>query len=173
MKALLLAAIAGMSLAGCSAECADPSRIGGVYNIFSSVGDPMDPPEGMRPHAAFYNGPRTWNIAYNRNANTVTLLIEGQELTAAYSEDAANCNRFDLEITDGAWSSDATELVDEETITSNHSVHWLASLVWQGDEISGSYSVSDNWIVNGSASGEVASGTLDATGYIAGVRQSD
>lgn len=173
MKAMLFVAAASFTLGGCAAECADPSRIGGVYNIFSSVGEPTDPPEGMKPYAAFYNGSRTWNIAYNRNANTVTLLIESQELTAAYTEDPANCNRFTLEITDGVWAADATALADEENITSNHAVHWLADLVWQGEELSGSYSVTDNWTVNGSTSGQLATGTLEATGYIAGLRQSD
>ncbi|MCB9744843.1 MAG: hypothetical protein H6741_03940 [Alphaproteobacteria bacterium] len=170
MKSLLLLVSALALGTSCASECGDPSHINGDYEIFSSVTPDEDAStniEEMRTYLPFYAGTRDWEIRYTPASGKVTLLIDGQELVANYREDDENCNRFTLTLNDGRWQDSETILGDPEPTVSTHNVVWSADMIWQGDELSGAYTVTDAWVW--SMDTESASGTLEASGLMAGV----
>lgn len=59
---------------------------------------------------------------------------------------------------------DATELGDEEPVDAVHRLVWAAALVWQGEGISGSYTVEDTWSTT-----DGLSGSMSAQGSICGI----
>ncbi|MCB9758787.1 MAG: hypothetical protein H6739_03025 [Alphaproteobacteria bacterium] len=168
---VLAPALALAALTGCASECKDPQHINGSYTVFSTAtpNETQSTALGvMATYVPFYNGTRDWEIRYVPASGKVTMLIDAQELTANYTEDPTNCNLFQLEVKDGAWSGDATQITDTEPVTSNHSISWTAELVWQGDDLSGSYAVTDNWTKS-----TAESGTYVGTGYLSGTLQGD
>jgi hypothetical protein len=149
----------------CSNECADVGRIEGTYDVFGSINqyelDPVD--ADMPTYAPWYHGSREWTLSYVPAAERFNILIEGQELTAKYEPGAGTCNAFRLTVPSTDWVTEVTALGDTGELFSTHDAAWVADMVWQGDEISGTYDVTDVWFVN-----ETRAGTLTATGTVSG-----
>ena len=150
----------------CSNECSDVGRIEGTYDVFGSINqyelDPVD--ADMPTYAPWYHGSREWTFSYVPAASRFNILIEGQELSAKYEPGAGTCNAFKLTVPSSQWEVEVTELGDTGESYSNHDANWIADMVWQGDELSGTYTVSDVWYVNDSRAGTLtASGTVSAT----------
>jgi hypothetical protein len=151
-------------LAACASECKDPSRINGTYSVFSSVSthDPEDAGE-FPSYVPFYNGTRSWELRYVPDSGNFSVLIDGQQFEARYTEDDANCNRFELVLPKAVYSGDATEVGDTAEVTSTHTIAWTGELVWQGDALSGTYSATDTW-----EDTEGNSGTMTVAGTVTG-----
>ena len=150
-----------LALLGCSNECTDANRISGTYSVFSSV-TTHDNPEGsaMPTYAPFYNGEREWEFNYVSANSSFRILIEGQEITAKYAPDDNNCNAFTLKTQGTDWASDNTELGDTADQLSEHDIVWNATLIWQGDELSGTYTATDTWSTSAGDTGVL---TVDGT----------
>jgi len=145
----------------CSNECTDASRISGTYSVFSSVTNHDNPADSEMPtYAPFYNGEREWEFTYVAANSSFRILIEGQEMTAKYKPSDQSCNAFTLKTPSTDWSSDNTELGDTADQLSDHDVEWNASLIWQGDELSGTYTAVDTWETS---AGDMGVLTVDGT----------
>lgn len=157
------------ALLGCTNECTDVDRISGTYEVFSSVTShsPEDPGD-MPTYAPFYNGSSTWTLNYVPATGNFDLLVDGQELESRYLASDVNCNRFSLKIPNGQWTADISELGDTGEHASDHTIQFDADLIWQGSELSGTYSAVDDWSTT-----DGASGTLEAQGTISGTLVED
>ncbi len=153
-----------LALFGCASECDDLARINGTYEVLSTVNthEPEDVGE-MPTYSAFFNGIWDWDIQYLRDSGNVRLKIDGQETTARLTNEGS-CNAISLNVPSWEFIGDATELGDEEPVDAVHGVVWAADLVWQGEEISGSYTVEDTWSTT-----DGLSGSMSAQGSISGV----
>lgn len=150
-----------LALVGCSNECSDASRISGTYSVFSSVTNHDNPEDSEMPtYAPFYNGEREWEFNYVAANSSFRILIEGQELTAKYAAAEGSCNAFTLKTPSTDWSSDNTALGDTGLQTSEHDVAWDANIIWQGDELSGTYTAIDSWETS---RGDIGTLTVDGT----------
>ncbi|MCP4917016.1 MAG: hypothetical protein GY913_08835 [Proteobacteria bacterium] len=153
------------ALLGCSNECTDVDRISGTYEVFSSVTSHAPDDVGDMPtYAPFYNGSSTWTMSYIPASGNFNLLVDGQELDARYLASDVNCNRFQLKVPNGDWTADISELGDTGEHRSDHSIAFEADLIWQGGEMSGHYTATDDWSTTDGASGTLeAQGTISAT----------
>ena len=154
-----------LALFSCASECDDLARINGTYEVLSTVNSHTPEDVGEMPTTTvFFNGIWDWDLQYLRDSGNVRMTIDGQETTARLVNDGA-CNAMSLSISSWNFVGDATQLGDDEPVDATHSVVWAADLVWQGDQLSGAYTVDDSWKtsdgLNGSMSAEGSiSGTL-------------
>ncbi|MED5369966.1 MAG: hypothetical protein VX899_03040 [Myxococcota bacterium] len=159
-----------VALVACASECDDMSRVNGTYEVLSTVNtfEPEDAAEDMPTYSVFFNGLWDWDLQYQRDSGNLRLKIDGQETTARLTEGAGSCNRFGLRIPAWTFVGDATELGDAEPVDANHALEWEAELVWQGEELSGTYTVIDEWSTT-----DGLSGSMSATGTVAGTLVED
>jgi hypothetical protein len=166
MRALaLLLPTASLLAIGCDADCGNPARLDGRYQVESNtVNDDWSVTgfdEGERDaevahlHGVFANGPATWNLKHVPADDGFRVTIDGQQYTATYTPSDANCNSFELSMS-GAWSN------PEDGAT--HQFTWVGDLVWTGDELGGTFEYRDEWGFDGrTGTVEIPSGEMRAT----------
>ncbi|MFT5586198.1 MAG: hypothetical protein ACI9VR_003795 [Cognaticolwellia sp.] len=152
-----------LALFACASECDDLARINGTYEVLSTVNSHTPDDVGEMPTTSvFFNGIWDWDLQYLRDSGNVRLKIDGQETTARLANDGV-CNAMSLSVPAWSFVGDATELGDDEPVDATHSLVWAADLVWQGDQLSGAYTVEDSW-----STSDGLAGSMSAEGSIAG-----
>ena len=152
--ALFLGLAALAATAGCDADCDDPSRIDGTYNVFSSVAasDQItgENVEFYPLEDAFFNGWSRWELKYIPSNDTFQLSLDDQPFSATYSESAENCNTFTLDF-QGTYTTEVT----------SHDFVWSGELTYMGTHLGGTWSYQDAWSGTVGDDGENVNGSIN------------
>jgi hypothetical protein len=149
-----------LALAGCDADCDNPSRIDGEYAMWSNITSSESEVSGDNTddfplEEVFINGWSEWDLKYIPSQGAVQLDINGQPFDATYQQEIENCNQFSMSI-----SGDYTTEVN-----SIHSFEWNGDMRYMGTHLSGTWNYSDSWSNNSdgtSGSLSVPAGELTA-----------
>ncbi len=181
-------------LTGCDPDCTDFDRIDGTWSVWMTVDNvPRDGSEGglvlsegYPTEELFINGTTKWKLNYQASSERTTVLMNdvleptdlpGEndvftqvEISGSLKQDPDNCNVLDLAMED-SYEASTTAFTGEILTESNHDFNFSATLVYAGDQLSGTFTYSDT--MRGlDGDGVPFEGSIsDATGTFIGTRQ--
>jgi hypothetical protein len=142
-------------LTACQTDCDDFGRFDGDWVAWSHDssgeaavtgydGDELEEAQAIAA-ATFANGGRTWTLQYVPNSEALRVKLDGQAWDGKFTPEPDNCNIFALTF-GGEYGSDRGSV---------HSFEWSGQLTFLGDQLNGTFSYADSWIL------EDRSGTLN------------